>query len=161
MESTAANTLSRLGQVQCTRSVTILDRLRSEEAISLELYCRARPPILQPRRKQIKAQPSYELLVNVFGRPSMFEPIGTFCERVDIYLQDPVYCNRDVPYRNPHVLAEEDGIITTGSLSLTQEVENFTSPGDIFDQLLTTDTLPEARTPQVIRTTLHRYGVVL
>ena len=91
----------------------------------------------------------------------MFEPIGTFCERVDIYLQDPVYCNRDVPYRNPHVLAEEDGIITTGSLSLTQEVENFTSPGDIFDQLLTTDTLPEARTPQVIRTTLHRYGVVL
>jgi hypothetical protein len=91
----------------------------------------------------------------------MFERIGKFFELVDIYLQDPVFCNRDVPYRNPHVLAEEDGIITTSSLSSTQQLEYFITPGDIFDQLLISDRLPEAETPQSIRTMLHRYEVVL
>jgi hypothetical protein len=160
-ESTVGDTLSLLGQVQCTRSVKILDRLRSEGAVSLELYCRARHTILQPRRKQYKAQASYELLVNVFGRPYMFERIGKFFQLVNVYLQDPVFCNRDVPYRNPHVLAEEDGIIATSSLYSTQQLEHFITPGDIFDQFLISDRLPEAETPQAIRTILHRYEVVL
>lgn len=161
MESTADDTLSLLAQVQCTRSVRILDRLRSEGTVSLELYCRARHTILQPRRKQCKSQASYELLVNVFGTPYMFERIGRFFELVGIYLQDPVCGNRDVPYGNPHVLAEDDGTATTGSLYSMQQLENFMAPSDIFDQLLTSDRLPEVEVPQAIRTVLHRYEVML
>ena len=87
----------------------------------------------------------------------MFERVGKFFEARKIHLQDPVCCTQDVPYKNPHVLAVEDCIIMTSSLDSRQQLETFTNPGDIFDCLLLTDSLPEAQTPQALRTTLHRY----
>lgn len=140
------------------RSVKIIDRLRSEGDVSLEIYCRGRHTITAQRRKPTEALINYELLVNIYGKAYMFERVGKFFEAAKIYLQDPVCCARDVPYQNPHILAKEDDIIMTSSLESRQQLETFTAPGDIFDHLLVTDDFPEAQTPQALRTTLHRYN---
>jgi SWI/SNF-related matrix-associated actin-dependent regulator of chromatin subfamily A3 len=125
--------------------------------VSLEIYCRGRHTIAAQRRKSTEARINYELLVNIYGKAYMFERVGKFFEAAKIYLKDSVCCARDVPYKNPHILAEENGIIMTSSLKSRQQLETFTAPGDIFDHLLLTDCLPEAQTPQALRTTLHRY----
>jgi hypothetical protein len=73
-------------------------------------------------RSSRKGTTKHELLVNVYGRSDLAEDFGSFFEKVGIFLQDPVACQRDVPYMNPHLLANNE-IVMTSSIVNGRETE--------------------------------------
>lgn len=149
-----AQTLTRLGQISCNRTIDLLRRLEDDGDVALEFYCRGVRPQLKRAARRLAQVKEYELLVNVFGNEVLAEEFGVFFEKLVIYLQDPVACNRNVPYRNPHLLAQDDKVVMTSSLGPKPNVEIFVTPADIFDTLLYTGNLPEAECPTMLRTPL-------
>jgi len=99
--------------------------------------------------------------VNIYGSRWMSEHVGKFFGLVEIHLQDPVFCCRDVSYENPQVFAQSDEIVMTSSFGKAPENEAFVAPEDIFDQLLRTSELPQAETPRAVRTKMYRYYLLL
>ncbi|KIW95378.1 uncharacterized protein Z519_03962 [Cladophialophora bantiana CBS 173.52] len=95
-----------------------------------------------------------ELLVNVFDQAGLTESFGKFFEKLRICLQDPVICHSNVPYWNPHLLAQDDRVVMTVSFTDASETERFVAPADVFDQLLPNGNMPEAESPAKLRTQL-------
>jgi len=55
---------------------------------------------------------------NLYGPVKLADLVGTFLSDFGLYLQDPYHCDRDVEYRNPHLLPEPDGeVVSISSLS--------------------------------------------
>ncbi|KAI1496313.1 SNF2 family N-terminal domain-containing protein [Biscogniauxia marginata] len=42
---------------------------------------------------------------NIYGPENLADDVGDFLDECNFYLQDPVACNRNVPYKNPHCLS--------------------------------------------------------
>jgi hypothetical protein len=78
-----------------------------------------------------------------------------------MYLQDPLGCERSVPYRNPHIIQpDSDEIVMADLFDSTFEnieVERLEAGPDLLAQLMEDDIqLPETEAPDVIKTTLFR-----
>lgn len=103
------------------------------------------------------------LSITIFGPLELFEEIGSFFQEHNVYLQDPLQCDRHVRYCNPHRLSSMDlerciwtsdlGKITTQLFEVTSTVPI----PEILDVIASTQELPEAEQPQSIRTALARY----
>jgi hypothetical protein len=94
----------------------------------------------RPRQKGILTLISAIL----YGPKSLYEDIGSFCEESEIYLQDPLDCDRDVPYCNPHRLSsDQDACYTTFELQRA-------SPDVVVTQLHIADALDVFSTPKVL-----------
>lgn len=96
----------------------------------------------------------------IYGPPDLFDAVGDFVSVCKIYLQDPLYCDRNVQYRNPHLLSGEiEEPIMTSSLvadDVSIHVEEISPRPDLFELLRTEDPLPETATPSKLRTSLYR-----
>ena len=99
------------------------------------------------------------LCVNIYGPPELFDPIGTFASKCQLYLQDPRYCDRNVEYRNPHRMPFEEAVYTS---SLHLQVPNPDSstieirePMDMFRDIGLEEELAETESPRILKTSLQ------
>ena len=93
----------------------------------------------------------------LYGPKWLSEHIGTFCQDSEIYLQDPLGCDRDVLYCNPHRISSDQGVCcTTFELeraSIDVVVTNL-HIADALDVLSASRTLGEMETPRWLKTKL-------
>ena len=99
------------------------------------------------------------LCVNVYGPSDIGESVGEFFTKLKMHLQDPVHCDRDVVYLNPHLLCNDRERVTT--LSLTKacsapDIEHVADKPDLYELLRNEETLPETETPATLITGLYR-----
>lgn len=143
----------------------LLQAILDEMAIRTQATC-----VLDDRnngsRKSARLLPQLipcSLSINLYGPKELFEEIGTFFQDYDIYLQDPVDCDLNVRYCNPHRLSSADPSLCPMTYDLKMNIlEAFeTQPtsrhSELLDALDPQEDLPEAAQPVAIRTQLERY----
>ncbi len=89
------------------------------------------------------------------------EAVGDFLSRRRMYLQDPLGCDRNVLYRNPHITYHgmEDIVMTEllESAPGTLEIERLEVGPDLLAQLMEDeDPLQETEAPTGVETHLFR-----
>jgi SWI/SNF-related matrix-associated actin-dependent regulator of chromatin subfamily A3 len=97
---------------------------------------------------------SVPLSIIVYGPMEIYDDIGDFFQDCDLYLQDPIECDRDVPYRNPHRLSGRDRDVPMTSVFGREVVDVLSEQPDNFETLFTSIDLPEMDTPQMLETSL-------
>jgi SWI/SNF-related matrix-associated actin-dependent regulator of chromatin subfamily A3 len=147
-----------IGKITNERTAQIIGRMQAREYICLQMYCQSRYGIANKNKRQKQTQAFCELFVIVYGHPRLFEALGTFFQGCGIYLQDPSYCDRNVPYRNSQCLSStEDDVVMTCTLGVLEcEVENACDITAIFDQWSTGEVLVETDDPRILKTRLQR-----
>jgi SWI/SNF-related matrix-associated actin-dependent regulator of chromatin subfamily A3 len=93
----------------------------------------------------------------LYGPKWLSEDIGAFCQDSEIYLQDPLGCDRDVLYCNPHrISSDQDVCCTTFELerASTDVVVTNLHIADALDVLSSPRTLGEVQTPRWLKTKL-------
>lgn len=99
--------------------------------------------------------------VIIYGPIELCEPVGGYLSKCGTFLQDPLQCERDVVYVNPHILAESTETVMTSSLIAEHansqvEVETVAGPKDLFSELSNDDHLQLTATPSALATSLYR-----
>lgn len=106
---------------------------------------------------------SCSLSINLYGPKKLFDEIGTFFQDYDIYLQDPVECDLNVRYCNPHRLSSIDPSLCPMTYDLKThileafEIQPTSGHSDLLDNLDPQEDLPEASQPPQIQTLLEKY----
>jgi SWI/SNF-related matrix-associated actin-dependent regulator of chromatin subfamily A3 len=135
--------------------------------IRTQLYCHSKfesSPEGNIRRNVGRCgKPSQLWFLNIiiFGRESLGEKVGEYLSKHKMYLQDPLGCERRVPYRNPHVIQPIScEIVMTDSFDLAHgslEIERLEAGPDLLAQLMEDDIpLSETEPPDIVKTTLFQ-----
>ena len=115
-------------------------------------------------RKQKTSQKAqakkFTLNVVLYGTMDSFEDVGDFLSQCTEYLQAPLLCDRNVPYRNPQSLTGRDHNPPMTDdfgmkLSMT-EIETLAQAVDPSSVLETRIGFPETQAPVAVRTPLYR-----
>ncbi|KAL0475569.1 SNF2 family N-terminal domain-containing protein [Neurospora intermedia] len=152
-----------------THDWTVLtDALLEESGIELSVIC-FKDPYHPSSYVQHKAFRPFEkaldctLSITIYGSLELSEEIGSFFQEHNVYLQDPLHCDRHVRYCNPHRLSSADleKCIWTSDLGKpTTQLFELTSTGPtpgLLDAITSAQDLPEADQPRAIRTALARH----
>lgn len=148
----------------------IFEVLRSEGDIDYEGYVKVTPlsknANSRNRPKQECNQTSKSNVMSCtlsaifYGPMDKFEDVGEFFFQCSEYLQSPLHCSRNVPYRNPQSLSggDEDPPMTFDlRKELTSfEFETLTRGADPSAALQSGTSFPETEPPAAIRTPLYR-----
>ncbi|KAI0600378.1 SNF2 family N-terminal domain-containing protein [Biscogniauxia sp. FL1348] len=116
----------------------------------------------KPQRFVTLSRPC-SLNIIIHGPAGLFEDIGSFFQDHDIFLQDPVGCERNVRYCNPHRLPLLDTEITKLTSDLAKqpthvvEMDDVDSRPELLDILNSQEDLAEASQPLSIRTVLAKH----
>ena len=159
--------LSMYGVVINHTTAQILNKLNSDPSITIQMYCTAAARLdsrLEATSKYGKSVRHRESLLSVvlYGPRCMGDAIGEFFSKCKMYLQDPLYCDFNVPYLNPHLLSRpgEEPVmtyeITPDELDIS--VEDITSKPSLMTVLKNDEVLPETEAPLSLATTLYRYN---
>ena len=104
------------------------------------------------------------LCVTLYGRQSLFEPVGLFAARCKLYLQHPRNCDKNVQYRNPHCLSSKTSdILHTYNLGDAlhpdrgHASELSINPIDLLADAAGQEILVDTDSPQALRTTLYKH----
>lgn len=147
------------------RTAKIFGTLASQNGIEFQMYAYAtkrRSNLKSVKGKKVGENDlQYLMNVIIYGPVELCEPVGEYLSKCRMFLQEPTQCDRDVPYQNPHILAEAPEIVMTSSLIVEQakdkvEVETMDSPKDLFSQLSSDDHLQLTATPSALRTSLYK-----
>ena len=143
--------------------------LREGDTVQAQAYLVVLPPQRgghsrpKPRNKQRK-QPAAEpatLSVILYGSMDIFEAVGNFLSGRSEFLQLPLHCDRDVPYRNPQNLTgrDENPITTFQIPEVCSEfaTETIAQTADPSAALENENTFPETEAPAAVKTLLYRY----
>jgi hypothetical protein len=102
-----------------------------------------------------------ELKIIIYGPSEMFNTLGSWLSDRRLFLQDPLNCEMDVPYKNPHLLCEdEDDTVMTFELSQRlnlMSIERIDVRPDLFELLNEDRHLPQTEAPKAISTPLYRF----
>ncbi|KAK3989051.1 SNF2 family N-terminal domain-containing protein [Cladorrhinum sp. PSN332] len=104
-----------------------------------------------------------KLNIVLYGPLELFEDVGAHFQERDIFLQDPVGCERNVRYCNPHRLPPVNSIspVLTAHLSSSTvqdpEIQNIAPLPELLDILNSQEDLAEAVQPPSIRTSLAKH----
>lgn len=105
-----------------------------------------------------------ELSIVIYGLQGLVNNVGDFFQEVDMYLQDPIGCDLDVRYCNPHRLSS----LNMNDCPMTSELgrpgvephqilfPNIPDEPDVLDVFDAYQDLPEAPQPALIRSLLKR-----
>jgi SWI/SNF-related matrix-associated actin-dependent regulator of chromatin subfamily A3 len=115
----------------------------------------------QNGRRSGKPSLSWFLNIIIFGREGLEEKVGEYLSKRKMYLQDPIGCQRGVPYRNPHIIQPDSGetVMTTSFDSPLEdrEIEQLEAGPDLLAQLMEDEiSLPETDAPVIVKTDLFR-----
>lgn len=155
-------------EISCSKSARILEELGKVGELTLQLYCHSKVEShtdgshRQNSRRRVKPSQSWYLNILIFGTPILEETIGDYLTIRQMYLQDPIGCQRSVPYRNPHIVQPDDGeIVMTDSFNSAPgdlEIERIETGPGLLAQLLVDDIpLVETEAPDIVKTPLFRY----
>jgi len=96
----------------------------------------------------------------IYGPKSISEDVGDWLAEYGLFLQDPMHCDRNVLYENPHLLHEDDDEpVMTFSLKLHTSVvhtETLKVAPNLFEILNQEHQLAETEQPAAVSTPLHR-----
>lgn len=158
-----------VGHVQ-PRTLEVLTTL--EKDLELQLFIDSIPmPPTGPTSGRINNRtkkeriPPYDLTVCavLYGPAKLFEKVGVFMKKCNIYLQHPKHCNRNVPYLNPHYLSRDSNeVLYTDSLFdalkiNVPEPQGLANPIDLFADSVEQDILPETDSPALLKTNLYKH----
>lgn len=144
------------------RHSKILQVLRDDEDMELQAYVVSPLPQESTRgqaKKSLKnLMPS--LSVILYGPMEVFEAVADFLEQCSEFLQPPLHCDRNLPYRNPQSLTAKDrNPPMTFQLDADlchSQVETIVQGPDPSAALETEDALQETEAPSSIKTSLYR-----
>ena len=112
IQTSAGHVVGRLE----SRYSKILQALRDEDDVELQAYVvrglsqvppkdQAKKTLRQLTSSRVKTM---SLSVILYGPMELFEVIGEFFEQCSEFLQSPLHCDRNLPYRNPQSLSGRD-----------------------------------------------------
>jgi SWI/SNF-related matrix-associated actin-dependent regulator of chromatin subfamily A3 len=152
-------------EISLIEASAILAELESATEIATQLSCHSEldSQLLARSKGRQRGRTSQTWFLNaiLYGPVALEETIGDFLSKRQMYLQDPLGCDRDVPYRNPHILPQEtEDIIMTSSLEKMPgnvEIERLEVGPDLLAQLMEDeDPLDETDAPAGVTTLLFR-----
>ena len=107
---------------------------------------------------------SLKLYIVLYGSPHLFEAVGLFASKCNLFLQHPKYCDYNVPYRNPHCLPSESlhdvytfGLENSFDIGFMAAPTAFCNPIDLFANSTEQESLVECKTPFSLSTELYRH----
>ena len=120
----------------------------------------SRPKSKSKQRKHPAAEHA-TLSVILYGSMEIFEAVGNFLSVSSEFLQLPLHCDRDVPYRNPQSLTGRDeNPVTTFHLPeirSTFATETIAQTADPSAVLENENIFSETEAPAAVKTPLYRY----
>ena len=121
---------------------------------------RSRPKSKSKQRKHPSAE-HVTLSVILYGSMEIFEAVGNFLSVSSEFLQLPLHCDREVPYRNPQSLTgrDENPVTTfqlpeTRSTFATETIAQIADPSAVLENEII---FPETEAPAAVKTPLYRY----
>ncbi|TVY20853.1 putative SWI/SNF-related matrix-associated actin-dependent regulator of chromatin subfamily A member 3-like 1 [Lachnellula arida] len=155
-------------EIECSKTAQVLSELKLAEGISTQLYCQTRPvlrhapSVKSNSKRRARAEQSWTLSIIIYGDSTLGDPIGDYLAQRQMYLQDPLGCDRSVPYRNPHIIQPESGeVIMTDSFESSSNhlgVERLDVAPDLLAQLMQDEKpFPETEPPKDIVTRLFSH----
>ena len=144
------------------RTAKLLANLSSEDGISFQLYCRTinrRAARGKKGRRKVGANElQYVMNAIIYGPPKLCNAVGMYLTKCGVHLQDPLHCDADYKYTNPHILSRSDDIVMTSSLvalNAITDVEQLALGEDLFAELSADDHLPPTEAPESVQTPLY------
>jgi hypothetical protein len=139
----------------------LLQRLVADDELILQFVLSSAAIAPTTGKKLLKDSLQY-LGVTIYGPRRRFSDVGDFMTQAGCYLDDPVGCDRNVPYMNPQCLfsLHEQPPMTFDLLQQLQqpEVDNFSRASlDILSGFETTDDFELSANPTALRTELKVY----
>lgn len=137
----------------------VLKRLFADPELVSQLTLRQDALVSDNHTKPNRRLAGY-LSIIVYGPRSYLASVGDFMTKCGRYLEDPVGCDRNVPYLNPQCLFSiHENPPMTFDLSHTVDVEaeDTTRYSDILAGFETSDSFFETPTPDLLRTGLKPY----
>ncbi|KAJ8114606.1 hypothetical protein OPT61_g3554 [Boeremia exigua] len=134
----------------------ILKRVLADSELVSQLTLRKDALVPNNEMKAKRSLVGY-LSITIYGPRAYLSSVGDFMTQCGRNLEDPVGCDRNVPYLNPQCLFslhENPPMTFDLSQSCHEELEDTTHYSDILAGFETTDTLFETRTPDLLRTSL-------
>ncbi|KAK5558978.1 hypothetical protein LTR46_003167 [Exophiala xenobiotica] len=106
----------------------------------------------------------YNMNAIIYGPREFSEGVGDFLAKSKMFLQDPLECDRDVPYLNPHLLSHTVEVVMTSSLrpathesSTSQGVVAVDARKDLFSQICDDAHLALTDPPDLLHTKLYKH----
>lgn len=143
------------------RTADILKRMAEQNGVVLQFRISFQHQMQQQlSSKNSKAKRSASALsVVIYGPVEYFDDIGDFLLKCELYLQDPVGCDRNVRYCNPQSLwsIDDEEVRMTQDIKPppVQDFEYFQNPADLLEDLEYEDALPESCQPSALKTQLY------
>lgn len=142
-----------------------IDGMLKEKALQLQVSCSAvnrqgnRGKLLNAERL---AEVPCSVSIILYGPRNLAEDVGCYCTEAEEFLQDPIGCERNVKYWNPHRLSicdQEDCQMTfdLNFMSDPTALEDFPNVNDILESFHSDENLDETSQPNALRTALRRY----
>jgi hypothetical protein len=94
----------------------------------------------------------------IYGPDELCDAVGRYLTKCGIYLQDPLSCDGDYKYSNPHILSRTEEIVMTSSLinlNLAADAEQLALSEGLFAELSADDHLSLTEAPDAINTPLY------
>ena len=139
--------------------------MKAADNLETEMFCLDNDELyIRPKRNASSSRKFVQLFVILYGNMDSFESIGDFFQKCTIFLQDPLHCTRNVPYRNPHLLSGLDDEVrfTIGNAGRgCVDVENIKEQQDPFAEFETVGSgVVETEGPQALKTKFLTYVIV-
>ena len=137
-----------------------LKALMEEDDIEIQIFCTIDEQQKSLTKNNVYAQlTDCRLSIIIYGPDELFEGIGNFFQHHGLFLQDPLGCDRNVVYRNPHRLSSTDPARCPFTFELDQpqpqdHLGDVQIVDDILEALNTESNLKEAEEPSGLRTEL-------
>jgi len=144
------------------RTAKIFTNLLAENGVLIQIYSRNTPRRPGPRGKgSKKAGPrTLQSLINaiIYGPDALCQAMGDYLTKCGIFLQDPLQNDRDVVYRNPHILSRSEEIVLISELKIETsdgQSKGLENPHDLFSELSKDDHLSLTEAPSEVSTELY------
>lgn len=140
----------------------IFVNLLTQEGIVIQIYSRntSRRPSFKEKWNKRTVQRISQSLINavIYGPLELCEEVDEYLTKCGIFLQDPVQNDRDVIYKNPHILLGDEEVDLISQLRIDMsdiQVKGFNSQGDLFSQLSEDDHLSLTEATDAINTDVY------
>ncbi|KAF2728957.1 hypothetical protein EJ04DRAFT_84209 [Polyplosphaeria fusca] len=147
----------RLGRLD-EHSFNALSKLQADGELHLQLTFTSTPVTPVQGSKSPSGTVGF-LSIIFYGPRRRLDDVGYFATQCGYYLEDPIDCDRNVPYMNPQCLStiykEPQMTFDMAGPEQQHRVEDFSqTPYDLLAGFETTGKLAEAPTPSALRTQL-------
>ena len=147
-----------------SRDAKILRTLMSDPDITLQIFldpATNNKAVLGNHPQSLISEETWTqcLCVNIYGPPNIFDHVGTFASKCQLYLQDPRHCDRNVEYQNPHRMPFDEAVYTNNLQLQVPRPDSSTieirEPMDMFRDIGLEEELAETESPPILVSSLQ------